>query len=176
MKRSSRNLQVAIAVPLGLVMGYLIVNFVHIAFDKRLFMRGFFVPAIMLFVVGIIAEVLIWYFTKGKLVISKDKSGNMEIEVSFPSEDPEIDKGTWTTESMYMKTYARYGMYTKNLAVSLACNGRPLYLLRHQLGGIHSAPAHFMQVNALYNPGGTEYWCKKTVELEAFLSQATATV
>lgn len=176
MKRSSRNLQVAIAVPLGLIMGYLLINFVNLAFDKRLFIRGFFVPAILLFVVGLIAEALIWYFTKGKLVVYKDKSGNLEIEVSFPSQESDIDKGSWTTEAMYIKTYAKYGMYTKHLALSLACNGRPLYLLRQQLGGMQSSPDHFRLVNALYNPGGTEYWCKKTVDLEALIRQSAATV
>lgn len=72
-----------------------------------------------------------------------------------------------------MKEYVKYGMYKKHLALHLRCNGMPFCLLRTGLGGFENDPEHFRQVNTLYNLGGTEYWCKKVVEIEAIIHRET---
>lgn len=161
MKRSSRMAQIIIALPLGLLGGYLLINMVNAATHQRLFIKGFLAPALVLFVIGIIAEILIWYRTKGVLRVSKSSDTSIQIEIVFSSGTEELAKGTWATEGIYTKEYEKLGMYKKHLALHLSCDQKPFCLLRHELAPIKSEPQHFKLVNELYNLGGTEYWCKK---------------
>jgi hypothetical protein len=172
MKRSSRNAQIIIAIPLGLLMGYLLINVVNAAAHQHLFMKGFLGMGIFMFIIGVIAEILIWYYTRGKLVIHKGLNHTLEITISFPSGSSESDKGNWNCEGIFVKEYAKYGMYKKHLGLNLSCNGKPACLLRHELGGFAADPEHFREVNTLYNLGGTEYWCKKVKEIEEIVSQS----
>jgi hypothetical protein len=171
MSRSSRNAQIIIAIPLGLVGGYLLINMVNGLAHQRLFMKGFLGFGIFIFILAIIAEVLIWYYTRGKLTITKSPDNTLEIDIRFPSGSSESDKGKWDCEGIYVKEYAKYGMYKKHLGLNLSCNGKPACLLRHELGGFASDPEHFREVNTLYNLGGTEYWCKKVLNIEELISK-----
>lgn len=171
MSRSSRNAQIIIALPLGLVMGYLLINIMHAAFDKRLFMEGFLGFGIFIFIAGIIAEILIWYRTKGTLRISKDGDNSLQIEIDFPSGMAELAKGAWACEGIYTKEYEKFGMYKKHLALHLSCDQKPFCLLRHDLAPIKAEPQHFALVNTLYNRGGTEYWCKGVEEIFALIEK-----
>jgi hypothetical protein len=171
MSRSSRNAQIIIALPIGLIGGYLLINMLHAAFDKRLFMGEFLGFGIFIFIAGIIAEILIWYRTKGTLLISKTSDNELQIEIDFPSGMAELAKGSWTCEGIYTKEYEKFGMYKKHLALHLSCNQQPFCLLRHDLAPITAEPQHFMLVNELYNRGGTEYWCKKAEEVYALIQK-----
>ena len=171
MSRSSRNAQIIIALPLGLIMGYLLINIMHAAFDKRLFMEELLGVGIFLFIAGIIAEILIWYRTKGTLRISKTSDNELQMEIDFPSGLAELAKGSWSCEGIYIKEYEKFGMYKKHLALHLSCNQQPFCLLRHDLAPIHAEPRHFTLVEELYNRGGTEYWCKKTEEVYAIIQK-----
>ncbi len=174
MSRSSRNAQIIIALPLGLTGGYLLINMLHAAFDKRLFMEGFLGVGIFIFIAGIIAEILIWYRTKGTLRISKDTDNSLQIEIDFPSGLAELAKGTWACEGIYTKEYEKFGMYKKHLAVHLSCDQKPFCLLRHDLAPINAEPQHFTLVDELYNRGGTEYWCKKAEEVYALIQKESS--
>ncbi len=162
LKRSTMNLQIAVSIPAGLCMGYLIINMLNAAFDKRLFFPGLLIPCILVFVGGIGGAILIWYRSKGKLVIYQRPNDELEVEISFPTGEVISQKGKWDCMGMYNKTYAKYGMYYKNLALALFCNDQAFCLLRHRLGGLDSEPQGFRHVEQLLNPGATEYWCKKT--------------
>lgn len=169
--RSSRIAQIIIALPLGMIGGYLIINLLNAAFDKRLFIKGFLAPALILFVLGIIAEIVIWYRTKGLLQISKTSDQDLQIEIHFPSGMAELAQGTWSCEGIYTKEYEKFGMYKKHLALNLSCNQRPFCLLRHDLAPIKAEPSHFSLVDELYNRGGTEYWCKGVEEIHALIEK-----
>ena len=171
MSRSSRNAQMIIAIPLGLVGGYLLINMVNAACHQRLFMKDLLGIGIFIFILAVIAEILIWYFTKGKLTITKHPDDTLEIKIGFPSGSSESDKGTWDCEGIYVKEYEKYGMYKKHLGLNLSCNGAPACFLRHGLGGFASDPERFREVNALFNRGGTEYWCKQVIEIEALIAK-----
>jgi len=171
MSRSSKNAQIIIAIPMGLIGGYLLINIVHAMFGKRLFINDFVGVGIFLFIICVIAEILIWYFTKGKLTITKHPDDTLEIKIRFPSGSSESDKGTWDCESIYVKEYEKYGMYKKHLGLNLSCNGTPACFLRHGLGGFASDPERFMEVKALFNRGGTEYWCKQVKEIEELIAK-----
>jgi len=161
--RSTKNAQIALAIPLGLALGYLLINLINSSFHDRLFLPDWMSTIVTLFILLIIAEIFIWYYTKGQLIITRVNTDTMEIDISFPRRgEIETKKGKWTCVAQYTKTYAKYGMYYKNLALALFCNGVPFCLLRHQLGGLDSAPDGFTQVETLYNPAEVEYWCKKT--------------
>lgn len=174
MSRSSRNAQIIIALPMGLIGGYLLINMINAAFDQNLVMKGFLGVGIFLFVVAAIAEILIWYYTRGKLTITEYPGNILEIDIRFPSGSSESDKGKWDCEGIYMKEYAKYGMYKKHLGLNLSCNGKPACLLRHELGGFAADPQNFTEVNTLFNHGGNEYWCKKVMDLQDLISKQAA--
>lgn len=169
--RSSKNAQIILALPIGLIGGYLLINAMNAAFGQRLFMKDFLGVGLMIFIVGIIAEIVIWYRTKGKLYISRSSDNSLQIEIHFPSGMAELGKGSWSSEGIYTKEYEKFGMYKKHLALHLSCDHRPFCLLRHDLAPIKAEPQHFRLVNELYNRGGTEYWCKGVEEINALLEK-----
>lgn len=169
--RSSKNAQIIVALPVGLIGGYLLINVMNASFGERLFMKDFLGLGIIIFVLGIIAEIIIWYRTKGKLYISKGSDNSLQIEIDFPSGMAELAKGTWKCEGIYTKEYEKFGMYKKHLALHLSCDQRPFCLLRHDLAPIKAEPKHFSLVNQLYNRGGTEYWCKGVEEIYALIEK-----
>lgn len=174
MSRSSKNAQMIIALPMGFIGAYLLINSVNALFDQRLFIKDLLGVGIFLFTICVVAEILIWYFTKGKLTITKHSDNELEIKIRFPSGSSESDKGTWDSEGIFVKEYEKYGMYKKHLGLNLSCNGKPACFLRHDLGGFASEPERFTEVKALFNRGGNEYWCKKVQEIEAVISKENA--
>lgn len=174
MRRSSRNAQIILAIPLGLTGGYLLINLINGASHQRLFAQDFLIPAFLLFFLGIIAEILIWYYSRGKLFISRGSDNNLQIEIDFSSGKAELARGEWSSQGIYTKEYEKFGMYKKHLALNLSCDGRSFCLLRHDLAPIKPEPRHFTLVSELYNLGGTEYWCKKTEEVHAILEKESS--
>jgi hypothetical protein len=169
LKRSARNWQMVLAIPIGITGAYLLINMINANFGHRLFMPGWMVLVIFTFSLAVIAQILIWVLTKGKLVIDKINAEELEVTITFPTGEVFSERGRWNCFGQYSKTYAKYGTYNKNLALSLWCNDVPFCMLRHQTGGLSTEPNGFILVDSLINPGGTEYWCKKTYEVYRLL-------
>lgn len=171
MTRSSKLTQMYIALPTGLLGGYLLINGVNAAFDDKLFLRGFLPFGLVLFVIGIVAIILVWYRSKGVLRVTRCEDNSLQLEIEFPSGIEELAKGSWDSEGIYTKEYEKLGMYKKHLALNLSCNQQAFCLLRQDLAAIAPEPSHFRLVDDLYNRGGTEYWCKKLEELDALIQK-----
>lgn len=169
--RSSRNAQIYLALPTGMLGAYLIINLLNASFGDKLFIKAFLPFGLILFVAGIIAIIAVWYRTKGVLRVSRSSDNSLQIEVDFPSGMAELAKGTWSCEGIYTKEYEKLGMYKKHLALHLSCDQRPFCLLRHDLAPIKPEPEHFTLVNQLFNRGGTEYWCKGVEEIHAIIAK-----
>jgi hypothetical protein len=163
LKRSTRNLQMLLAVPMGITGAFLLINLINTSFGKRGIMQDWMPLFAVIFFLSFTGIILIWYLSRGKLNIYEVGTGQFEVEIAFPSGDYLSKKGSWACQGYFVKEYAKYGMYTKHLALSVSCEGVPFCLLRHQLGGFSSDPEGFMEVTQLFNPGGTEYWCKKVM-------------
>lgn len=161
LRSSTKQLQVGIAIPVGFVGGYLLINLLTQFFDQKLFFKEYLPLAIILFVVLVILQIVVWYRSRGSFTIDQLPDGEYKVEISFPNGTVLTQKGKWSVIPTYTKTYARYGMYYKNLALTLYCNDEPFCLLRHQLGGIHTAPEGFIEVGELINTTDAEFWCKK---------------
>jgi hypothetical protein len=161
LRSSTKQTQFALAIPIGLLFGYLLVNMMLMGFKDKLFFGKFIPLAVILFFVLILLQIVIWYRSKGTLTIHQLPNGERTVDIRFPNGTELTQKGKWEIIGTYTKTYAKYGMYYKNLALVLFCDDKPFCLLRHQLGGAHSAPGGFMEVGQLINPTGSEFWCKK---------------
>lgn len=169
-KSSTHQLTIYLAIPVGLVMGYLIINLVNQATGHRLFFGEYLIPALIVFIAGVIGIILVRRLNMGRLVVTRKEDQQLKVEVHFPNQEPVMLTGKWESLAFYTKTYARYGMYYKNLALALFCDDKSFCLLRHQLGGLKPAPDGFKEVNQLLNAGGPEYWCHKTPELFSFFT------
>lgn len=171
MTRASKITQMVIALPTGLLGGYLIINAMNAAFGDRLFLRPFLPLGIILFVIGIIAIIVVWYRSKGVVRVSRGSDGLLQIEIEFPGGIEELGKGRWNSEGIYTKEYEKLGMYKKHLGLHLSCDQRPFCLLRQDLAAIKAEPTQFSLVEELYNRGGTEYWAKDLETLHAILEK-----
>jgi hypothetical protein len=161
LRSSTKQTQFGLAIFVGLIGGYLLVNMVLIGFKDKPFFGQYLPLAAILFFVLVLLQIMIWYRSKGTLTIHQLPNGEYAVDIRFPNGLALAQKGKWEVIPTYTKTYAKYGMYYKNLALALFCDDQPFCLLRHQLGGAHSAPAGFIEVGQLFNPAESEFWCKK---------------
>lgn len=165
MRQGAFRARVYLAIPVGLAGGLLLVNMLNIAFHERLFLPGWIIPALFIVVLGVVAMLLIYYLSRGSLHIYRTAPGELQMDAQFPNGENYTATGKWYCTTTYIKVYARYGMYTKYVAVCLYCNDQPFMLLRHQIGGMGAVPDDFVEVSQLTNPGVPEIWSKSALRV-----------
>lgn len=172
-KNSLLLIQKIIAFPTGIIFAYLLINLVEISFNKRGFLPDFLVIGFILFFLLIFIIIAIWYYSKGLISIYGKNNGNIKIIIDFQGKDTYIIDGIIDGEIVYKRTYAKYGMYHKDLWLTIKLNNRPYCVIRERLSALKRDPIGIPRVDEFTKTDEPIFWAKGLLEMNTIIHKYT---
>src|SRR5688572_28077690 len=85
LRSSTKQTQFALAIPIGLLFGYLLVNMILVGFDDKPFFGKYIPVAVARCFALVLLQILIWYRSKGTLTIHRIPNGDHTLHIRFPN-------------------------------------------------------------------------------------------
>ena len=148
--------------------GLLKLNGAHGNFEKSIV--EWFWPATMVMIVAFGASAYQYYTKFSRLYSSMDVKNRLRLLIR-DEQGAEISAyGPWQWYGCYVKVYAKYGMYKKQLFIYLFSDQKPYCVIRHELGAFSDPPPGFMEVQTPFGVDAPTFYTRAFEELMGMIA------